>query len=266
MFSIHFYTASLLKDIADSFSALYEQFHLRVIPDSLQFKALDATRITILEGQLLKKGFEHFECSGEVNLTVRFDNLNKVLGLAKKEDKLIIQGEGTFDKLSIQFFDKDNKSEGKFFLNLKDDSRIEYEPLGSIVFRHTMEMPSKTLQKIIYDLFNLDEDIVIRLDEGKAIFELGNQFWSESQQKGEMITANIIISDNSSEAASSRIAIKSPGGITQKFSAEYLKALCKPCFYFDRVKCYMSEEAPMLIEYYVKNTGTIKIYIAPKLI
>lgn len=265
MFAVQFYTASLLQDITHSFEKLYEQFHLQMTPDAMKFKAIDATRITILEGHLSRKSFESYECSSEVNLTIRFDNLSKILNLAHRNDKLVIEGRADFDKLMLKFFDEEGKAGGKFFLNLKDDSRIDYESLEPMTFRHSVEVPSKILQKIIYDLFELDSDIVIRLDDGKAVFELGTQYLTESQQRGDLITANIALSDNSAQGQSSRVLIKSPGGIVQRFSSEYLKALCKPCLFFERVKCSFSENAPMLMEYYIKNSGSIRIYIAPKL-
>lgn len=266
MFRIQFYNASLLKDICESFEKLYDQFSLKVTPDSFAFTALDSARITILEGELKKETFELFECSNEVNLTIRFDGLGKVLNLADRNDKLVISSKGSLNELEVEYSNEDEMRVGRFKLNLKNDSRIEYNELEPVSFDSFMDLPSHIFLKIISDLFNLDSDIVISMEDGKVDFELGNKFLSESQLRGELMTVATTLRDNTTDAVSSRVAIKSARGVLQKFSSDYLKALSKPAKFFERVKCSMSAMAPMLIEYPVKNSGYIKVYIAPKLI
>lgn len=260
MFKITYTEASLMKNIVDSFKKLYDNFCVRVTKEFVELKAIDASRISILDGTLDKKHFEEYMCEGEVVFMVRLESFHKILNLAKMNDRLILEGQKEMDKMIVSFESKNDSRNGRFILNLKDDSQIINTPLTEFNFTHNFDFPAKRIQKIVNDFEILCEDIRLEINNKKVIWQIGSFGEEIKDAKTELLE------DNSKDPFVKATIESSNSPLTMLFSSTYLKAICQPSTHFNRLKFSLGNNCPLLVEYDIIDAGLIKIYVSPKII
>lgn len=83
--------------------------------------------------------------------------------------------------------------------------------------------------------------------------------------KGEEISGSTTVKSNSSVDEEGNVAISSKEEVSLSFAMKYLTTFAKAYSLSDSVTLSLSSEAPLMVEYTMKELGHIRYYLAPKI-
>lgn len=131
--------------IVASLAALIDEANFIIDPNGLRLRALDASRIAMVDFNLPAAAFEEFECEQEVKIGVNFDDLNKIVKRGRADEKIMLEVVGGRLKITIV-----GKAERSFSLPIIDIAGEELS-LPNVNFTVHAKMLSDTLKDAIRD-------------------------------------------------------------------------------------------------------------------
>ncbi|RLE61618.1 MAG: proliferating cell nuclear antigen (pcna) [Thermoprotei archaeon] len=132
--------------IVDSLATLIEEANFIMDPTGLRLRALDPSRIAMVDFMLPSTAFEEYECDEETRIGVSFDDLNKILKRGRADERLVF--EVAEDRLRIKII---GKIERIFSLPLLDIGGEELKRTPKVSFTARARMLSDTLYDAIKD-------------------------------------------------------------------------------------------------------------------
>ncbi|RLE77472.1 MAG: proliferating cell nuclear antigen (pcna) [Thermoprotei archaeon] len=131
--------------IVASLAALVDEANFTIDPSGMRLRALDPSRIAMVDFNLPASAFEEFSCEEEVKIGVNFDELNKVMKRGRADERVILEVVGGRLRISIG-----GKAERSFSLPVIDIAGEEL-PLPKLNFTVRAKMLSDTLKDAIKD-------------------------------------------------------------------------------------------------------------------
>jgi len=150
--------------------------------------------------------------------------------------------------------DAEQERVSEFELKLMD---IDSEHLGipENDYDSTVKMPSAEFQRICKDLSSIGDTVEISVTKDAVKFATN----------GDIGSANVLCKQNKTADSDEMIEIdiKQPVGLT--FALRYLNSFAKATPLSSHVTLKLSSELPMVVEYYIPDTGNLSFFLAPKM-
>lgn len=228
--------------------SLLDEGNLIASEEGLMLRAMDPSRVAMLDFQLSTLNFEEYICNdGPIRLGLNVDEFLGILRRGQASDVLEIQLNGT-TKLDIHF---DGKLKRKFGLNLLDLGESDY-PAPEIDTKASITIPTKIFHNIIKDADVIGDHLNFIADEKKQQF----LFRSSSETKDFRV---IFEKDNDNVAD-----FKIQQGSATLFSLDYLKHFTHPNL-SDLIKISFSDSMPLVVEYRILSNGKLRYFLAPRM-
>src|SRR5512139_2043569 len=88
MFKLKVSDAKLLRDMATAISILVDEATFKIDPDGLKLRAMDPSRVAMIDFEWPKTIFEEYECTEPSKMCINITELLKLLKRAAKDESV----------------------------------------------------------------------------------------------------------------------------------------------------------------------------------
>merc|ERR1711872_470350 len=127
--------------------------------------------------------------------------------------------------------------------------------MGETDYAAVMKLPSNEFQRIIRDLSQFGESVVIACKKEGVTFSAA----------GDIGTGNIKLAQTATSEEEEAVTIEIQEPVTLTFACRYLNMFTKASCLSPQVTLSMSPEVPLVVEYKIGDIGHIRYYLAPKI-
>lgn len=250
-------TASVLKRVIESISELLIECQFDCDEHGMNIQSMDASHVCLASVNLLPEGFLMYECPQPTVIGFSVKPFKNILKCAGPDDKFTLRYNN--DSVLLVLFEP--PSGGKvtdFSLKLMD---IEQEAMSvpEMVPDMHLQMNSNELKRIVNDLSNFGDSIGISGTKDGVTFSVDGDTGTGN------ITINPVAPDElppNDPGRSVEMDMRTP--VCQNFSVRYLTNFLKNAA-GDIVVIDMVVDMPMCLKYPLRDTGSVKFYLAPKI-
>lgn len=233
--------------IMEGLEAIIEEASFIADREALRLRALDPSRIGMVDLYIPKDSFEIFEIDEDkVRIGINFDDLNKILKRAKSDEKVLFSVEG--GRVRITFT---GKAERAFSLPLIDVVGEEL-PIPRVSFDVTAKMLSDTLRDALKDAEMISD--TVRFVAEEDVLKI-----TARSDKGE-------VEAKFSEMGGSLLeySVKQPSA--SSYSLKYLNDIIGKAYRISEiVTVEFSSNKPLSLTFDIATGGTLKYFLAPRL-
>ncbi len=212
--------------------------------EGLSLRALDTSHVVMIDLFYPAGAFTVFEVDGEETIGVSFDVFSKVLRRARKDDRLLIEAEGTMMTVAFK-----SKGERRFTLP-QVTLTLEKLPEPRIAFSVKARMLGTTFREVVKDVEPYSEVLVLQADEDKLLFtgksELASVEAELSMERGSLID----------------LEVESPA--KSSYSLEYFSQMLSAAQAADAVVVQFSDDVPVRVDLEYLQGGRLTFYVSPR--
>jgi len=232
--------------IIESIAALIEEATFVVTPEGVKLRALDPSRVAMVDLELPSTAFEEYSCEAETRVGVNFDDMKKILKRCKKDDKVEYEVAG--GKLKIKIIGKATRS---FVLPLIDIG-AETLPTPRVAFTARVKLLSDAVEEAIRDAEVIADTVKLEASEEmfaiKAMSDKGDLEVQFGRESGSLIEYEV------TEPAVASYSLEYMGDIVKK-SAKIA----------DLVTIEFATNKPVALTFEIPLGGRLVYYLAPRM-
>ncbi|KAK8812312.1 hypothetical protein WA158_007546 [Blastocystis sp. Blastoise] len=254
MFEARLIQGSLLKKLVEAMKELITDANLDCSSNGISLQAMDSSHVSLCALTLRKEGFEQYRCDKSTSLGLKFSSVSKILKCADNEDTITLKAEDEGDAITFVFENSSSDRISEFELKLID---FEAEHLGipDKEYKAIIQMPSSEFQRICRDMSVLGESCIISCTKEGVKFSVSGDIGN-----GNVILKPTSTVDNKEQA----VIVEMEEPVELSFSLRYLTLFTKATPISPVVKLSLTENMPIVVEYTIENTGSLRYYLAPK--
>ena len=244
---ILFFDARVWRYAMSAVSKIIEEAAFTINKEGFRLKAIDASRVVLVDFQLPSTSFDEFEVGEEEVIGVNLEDLAKILRRATKDDRLELQ---TLEagRLSIAFIGKGIRK----FIIPSIETVSERLPELRITFKARIKMLSTIFRDLVKNLEPIGDAIefIAKTDENKLI----------ARAAGDLAEAEIELSEESG----SLIEFSAEEDSRAIYSIDYLSDIAAASQAANEVVFEFGTAIPCKIEYIFPQEGRLIFYVAPR--
>ena len=165
MFKLKVTDAKLLKDMATAISILVDEATFKIEPESLKLRAMDPSRVAMVDFEWPKTVFEEYICAEPMKMCINISELLKLLRRAGKDEVVELSLDEKTGRLQI-------KITGKYMRNFTMptlEASEEEVPTPKINFNVTAKATTEGLRQAIEDAQLVSDHVRIEVDSEKMV-------------------------------------------------------------------------------------------------
>lgn len=247
MFKAILADSRIWKSIIESISTLVEEGVFMVDPSGIKLRAMDPSRVAMVDMELPKAAFESFDCASETPVGINFEDMKNIMKRAGSSEKLELEKADDEARLKIRYRGKSSRT---FSLPLLDLSKDELSA-PRIPFNATVKMPAGTLLESIRDAEVVSDFVKITAEESQLKI-------NASGDRGEV---DVVITKESGEILS--MELKEPAHAL--YSLTYLSKMMVASSQSEIASIMFSTDMPMKLDFNLSSGGKIVYYLAPRM-
>ena len=244
---ILFFDARVWRYAINAVSKIIEEAAFRITDEGFRLKAIDASRVVLVDFNMPSTSFDEFNVEGEEIVGVNLEDLAKILRRATKEDRLELSTleEG---RLVVAFLGKGTRK----FIMPSIETLAEQLPELKIPFKTRIKMLSTVFRDLVKDL----EPI------GDAIEFFANPDTRSliARSSGDLAEAEIELTEESGAL----IEFESEEESRAIYTVDYLADIVGAAQAANEVVFEFGTAIPCKIEYILPQEGRLVFYVAPR--
>jgi len=248
MFKLKVADAKLLKDMATAISILVDEATFKIEPESLKLRAMDPSRVAMVDFEWPKTVFEEYMCAEPMKMCINISELLKLLRRAGKDEVVELSLDEKTGRLQI-------KITGKYMRNFTMptlEASEEEVPTPKINFNVTAKATTEGLRQAIEDAQLVSDHVRIEVDSEKMVFNAS----------GDLMGAIIELQKGSDALLD--LETKEPSKAT--FSLSYLSEIIKAASATsDIATLEFSTDMPVRLDFQQSKEGKLTFYLAPRI-
>ncbi len=237
--------AKIWKNIIESLTLL-DEANFIASERGIELRAMDPSRVAMVDFFLPAKAFETYECTDTTRLGINLDEMTQIMRRSGTSDELIMELEGT-SKLVMTFKGQNVRSFGISLLDLGDS---EY-PAPTIESKAKVKLTAEALQQAVKDAEIIGDHIRIVTDDN------GITLSASSETKD----VKIFIEKDSDVIAEFNVKEDS----SAMYSLSYLTEMTKAIKASELVMLAFSASMPIQLEFPIVAGGKLTYYLAPRI-
>ncbi len=246
MFEAKFDDAKTWQALIGAISALVDEANFEVSPKGMTLRAMDPSRIAMVDFELPKSAFSNFECDEETRIGINLDEMDKIVKRAGAGNTLTLGVDREQNQLLITLEGRTRRS---FSISLIDLG-VERPPSLNVEFDVNVKITADTLKEIIQDADIISDFIAIDAKPDSLTISA----------RGDTGNLNISISKN--EEALLDYKVKEPA--KSLYALEYLNDMMKAVAASDTVQLEFGKGTPIKLMFSVSSGGHITYFLAPR--
>lgn len=245
MFKAIFSEGKIWKDVIESISVLVDEGVFIAGPNGIRLRAMDPSRVAMVDLELPPSAFESYQCDNEVPIGVDFDDIKSIVRRAKSDEKMEL--EIAEARLRIKLIGKSTRT---FSMPLLDLGKEELS-VPRIAFSVSTRLLASALEDAIKDAEVVSDFI-------KIIAENDLLKIVASGDRGEV---EVEITKDSGELLS--MELKEPSHAL--YSLNYLKKMMVASDLSDVCTLMFSTDMPLRLDFNMAMGGKVTYYLAPRM-
>lgn len=213
--------------------------------NGIVMQAMDVSKTSICMLNLRSSFFDSYRCDEDIEVPFCITSLAKILKCAGNDDKIGIKTTTESDVMIVRFMNSEEQKKSVFELNL---TTLDEDPMN--VDDYTDEsyfnMESKTFRRVIHDLSIFGDQCKIDISENSVKFHV--------EGDNEIGHLELKRSDN--------VDIVCTEPVSRSYSFKNLLQFIKASSLSDHVQVHLSKDHPLMVEYSMEESGTIRYYVA----
>ncbi|MDG6933305.1 MAG: proliferating cell nuclear antigen (pcna) [Nitrososphaerota archaeon] len=234
------------KSVAQAISVLIEEASFVATPEGLNLRAMDSSHIALIDLKWPSSSFEKYACDTNYTLTVRVEDLLKVLRRADSKDRVEIRlGEDNTLEFKLQ-----NGYQKDFTIHLVE-TQYSQTPLPKVAFNVVSKLSTGVVKQILDDIKSISDHVSIKAEQDKLVFS----------GKSEVGKVSVTIDKKNPDVQ--ELTVKETGDAT--YSIEYLSNFAKSMTGADILTLQFSSKMPIKMEFPLSGKGgVVQFYLAPR--
>mmetsp|Transcript_88196 Transcript_88196/g.172525 ORF Transcript_88196/g.172525 Transcript_88196/m.172525 type:complete len:259 (+) Transcript_88196:86-862(+) len=255
MFEAHLEDGKTFKDIIEAIKDLVTDCNLDCSEEEVSIQSMDSAHVSLVSVQLASTCFSHYRCDRPNSLGINTQNMSKIFKMMGKDDSLTLKAEDGADSMTLMFEGSKQDTIADFEIKLMD---IENDQLGipDTPYKCTIKMPSKEFERIVRDLQVLGDTCTISCSKEGVRFTVSGNIGT-----GNFLTRANATADNEKD----RVIIDMEEPVELNFALRYLNFFTRATNLSDHVIIQMSPEVPVVVQYPINDSGSMRFYLAPKI-
>jgi len=248
MFKLKVADAKLLKDMATAISILVDEATFKIEPESLKLRAMDPSRVAMVDFEWPKTVFEEYICNEPMKMCINISELLKLLRRAGKDEVVELSLDEKTGRLQIKITGKYTRN---FTMPTLEASEEEV-PTPKINFNVTAKATTEGLRQAIEDAQLVSDHVRIEVDSEKMVLNAS----------GDLMGAIIELQKGSDALLD--LETKEPSKAT--FSLSYLSEIIKAASATsDIATLEFSTDMPVRLDFQQSKEGKLTFYLAPRI-
>lgn len=233
----------LLRDSIAALSVIVEEVRLRITPEGISVKAVDAANVAMVIFDLKSGAFESYEAS-ETEIGLSLEKLNDILAIVDKKTVASLELDEESQKLLIDL------GGFKYTLSLIELSTIRTEPrIPQLDLPARVTLSGQEFRTAIKAAEKISDHITLGVS--------GNTFFMEAKEDTDSVRL---------EMDSSQLIDLKSGDACSLFSLDYLTNISKPSGKSSEVSLSLGRDFPILIYFETAaGAGTVTYLLAPRI-
>lgn len=270
IFEIKTLKAVIIRNCFEIIKPYIKETNILINQDGIRISTMDTSHVSITHIKLHAKKFESYKSIKPVVIGIDTTTLFKTIKSANRRETITFyMEEGDDSKLGVELADP--------FMGKVKDYKIPLLELENkvlnipdIVFDCVINIPSVQFQQIVKDIQLLEgklleirsigKQVIFSCDDGLAEFRTVISEIDDSLNQDQ----RALLQQNGEDIRSVRFE-KSNNKIAQgKFKLSYLMNFIKASHLCENMQILLSNDKPLILEYYVADLGVMKFLLTPE--
>jgi proliferating cell nuclear antigen len=248
MFRLKIADAKLLRDMVTSISILVDEATFKLDPEGLKLRAMDPSRVAMVDFEWPKTIFEEYECNAPAKMCINITELLKLLKRAGRDEVVELSLDEKTGRLQVKISGKHTRN---FTMPTLEASEEEV-PTPKIAFNVMIKATTEGLSQAIEDAQLVSDHVRLEADAEKLVFNAS----------GDLMGATITIQKGSETLLD--LQAKEPSKAT--FSLSYLTEIIKAASATsDIATLEFSSDMPIKLDFQQAKEGRLSFYLAPRI-
>lgn len=246
MFTAKFDDAKNWQALISAISALVDEANFEISPQGMTLRAMDPSRIAMVDFELPKSAFSQYDCDEEGQMGINLDEMEKIVKRAGAGNSLALGLDREQNQLQITLEGRTRRS---FKISLIDLG-ADRPPSLNVEFDVSIKITGDTLKEIIQDADIISDFIAIdATPETLTVSARGD-------------TGNLEVAIKKDEEALLEYTVKNAS--KSLYALEYLNDMMKAVAASDTVQMEFGKGTPIKLVFAVSSGGHITYYLAPR--
>jgi proliferating cell nuclear antigen len=248
MFKMKVADAKQLRDMITSISILVDEATFKLDPDGLKLRAMDPSRVAMVDFEWPKTIFEEYLCDTPTKMCINITELLKLLKRTGKDETVELSLDEQTGKLNVKIMGKYART---FTMPTLEASEEEV-PTPKLTFNVKVKATTEGLSQAIEDAQLVSDHVKLEADPEKLVFNAA----------GDLMGATITIQKGSDTLL--ELDAKEPSKAT--FSLSYLTEIIKAASATsDIATLEFSSDMPIKLDFQQAKEGKLSFYLAPRI-
>ena len=248
MFKLKVSEAKLLRDMATAISILVDEATFKIEPDGLKLRAMDPSRVAMIDFEWPKTIFEEYECVSPSKVCINISELLKLLRRAGKSENVELSLDEKTGRLQIVVTGKYIRS----FTMPTLDAVEEEVPTPKIDFNIKAKTTTQGLSQAIEDAQLVSDHVRIEADTEKLLLIAS----------GDLMGATITLKKGSELLLDLEAKETSKSTFSLSYLSEIIKAASATS---DIATLEFSTDMPIRIDFQQIKDGKLTFFLAPRI-
>jgi proliferating cell nuclear antigen len=238
----------LLRDMFSSIAILVDEATFNVDPEGIQLRAMDPSRVAMVDFQWSKSVFDDYQCDQPQKMCVNISELLKLLRRASREEVIEISLNPETARLQISITGRYTRTFNMPTLEPQE----EEVPTPKITFKVQAKTTTDGLRQAIEDAQLVSDHVRIEADNEKLVLNA----------TGDLMGANIELKKGSDSLLD--LQVQEPAKAT--FSLSYLAEIIKAASASSEIATIQfANDMPIHIDFQQPKEGKLTYYLAPRI-
>ncbi len=244
---LRFIDARVWRYAMNAIGKIIDEAAFRFTEDGLKLRAIDASRIVMVDFTMNRESFDEYEVSKEEVVGVNMEDLVKILRRAVKEDQLELE---TLEagRLAVSFIGKGRRT----FIIPSLETLAEELPELNIPFTVHVKMLPSVFRDVVKELEPISDAIefIVKKDERKII----------AKASGDIVEAEIELTEESGAL----IEFNAEEDARAIYTIDYLSDISAAAQAANELILELASAVPCKLEYILPQEGRLVFYVAPR--
>ena len=245
MFKLKVADSKFLRDMVTAISILVDEATFKIEPDGLKLRAMDPSRVAMIDFELPKTIFEEYVCSEPMKIGMKISELLKRAGKDEAVELLLDDKTG---RLQVKITGKYNRD---FTMPTMVASEEEV-PTPKIAFNVKAKTTTHGLSQAIEDAGLVSDHVRIEADPEKLVLNA----------MGDLMGATITLQKGSDALLDLEVKEASKATFSLSYLSEIIKAASATS---DIATLEFSTAMPVLIDFQQMKGGKLTFFLAPRI-
>ncbi len=248
MFKLNVSDSKLLRDMATAISILVDEATFNIEPDGLKLRAMDPSRVAMIDFEWPKSVFEEYICNEPTKICINISELLKLLKRAGKEEPVELTLDEKTGRLQISITGKYTRN---FTMPTLEASEEEV-PTPKITFNTKAKMTTSGLSQAIDDAQLVSDHVRIEAESEKLVLNAS----------GDLMGATITLQKGSDTL----LDLEAKELSKATFSLSYLSEIIKAASATSEIATLeFSTDMPIRIDFQQIREGKLTFFLAPRI-